>query len=166
MRASAVLISLALSAFTANAADRDFRDIVRAIADEYHTEPTHIPLMGLINTVAFVARPAGTKQLDIAVFENLNTQGREGARVAARIHQIVGASWKPFVEVRSTRNEETTLVYMRPEGHDCRLLVTSIERNEATVVELRLNPAALRRWLDNPAEHASNARSGADHSEP
>src|SRR4051794_27941385 len=110
MRAPAILIPLAFCAITANAADRDFRDIVRAIADEYHTEPTHIPLLGLINTVAFVVRPAGTKQLDLAVFENLNTEGHDEAKMAARIHDIVGASWKPFVEVRSTRKGETTLV--------------------------------------------------------
>ena len=158
MRAPVILISLAFCGLAANAADRDFKEIVRAIANEYHTEPTHIPLFGLINTVAFVAHPGGAKQLDLAIFENLKTGGHDNAQVAARIRQIVGVSWKPFIEVRSNKKGEgeITLIYMRPEGHDFRMLITAIEHDEATVVQLKLNPAALRRWIDNPVDQASD----------
>jgi hypothetical protein len=168
MRAPVILISLTLCGLAANAADRDFKEIVRAIANEYHTEPTHIPLLGLISTVTFVARPGGTKQLDLAVFENLKTEGHDGAKVAARIREIVGASWKPFVEVRSRKKgkEEITLIYMRPEGHDFRMLITAIEHDEATVVQLKLNRAAIRRWLDNPIDEASDSIPGAEHPQP
>ena len=48
------------------------------------------------------------------------------------------------------------LVYMRMEGSDCKFLVTSIEPNEATVVQLKLNPEALQKWLVSPRETAGH----------
>jgi hypothetical protein len=39
---------------------------------------------------------------------------------------------------------------MRPEGSDCRLLVVTVERHEAVVVQLQLNPEALQRYVMSP----------------
>lgn len=147
------LLLVVLSAMTAGAADREFRDIVQAISDHYHTRPTRIQFFGLVNAVTFVARPAGTSHIDLAVFEDL-----EGTMDAGQLRRIVGHGWKPFVQVVSHRKgqEETTLIYMRSEGRDTRLLITTIEHREATVVQLKLNVDALRRWMDDPGHMAWN----------
>ena len=152
------LITCVVASTAAHATDREFKDVVNAIADEFHTRPTHIPFFGLVNVVTFVARPAGTKHIDLAVFENLDSHDRDGRDLAQSIRRAVGGAWKPFVQVWSHHGgrEETVLVYMRLEGHDCRFLVTSIEPNEATVVELKLNPEALERWLMSPRESAGH----------
>lgn len=151
-----VLIACALAPAIAHATDREFKDVVEAISDEFHARPTHIPLMGLVNAVTFVARPAGTKHVAIAVFENLDSRDRDGRELAQSIRRAVGGAWKPFVQVWSRHGEETVLVYMRMEGRDCRLLVTSIEPSEATVVELKLNPEALQKWMVSPRESAGH----------
>ncbi len=152
------LLACTVACTAANATDREFKDIVTAISDEFHAQPTHIPLMGLVNFVTYVARPAGTRHIDIAVFENLDLHERAGRDMPQSIRRAVGASWKPFVQSYTHRSghEETTLVYIRMEGHDCRLLVTSVEPNEATVVELKLNPEALEKWLQQPRESAAH----------
>lgn len=141
-----------LGAVSAQAADREFTDVVRVISDEFHTRPTSIPMFGLVNVFTAVVHPAGTRHIDLAVFEHLNSRDRDGREVAESILSAVGRSWKPFVQVRSHRNghEETVLVYMRQQGHDWKLLVTAIERDEATVVQLLLNPDALARWMASP----------------
>lgn len=139
---------------TADAADPEFKDIVRAISDHYRTRPIRIPFFGLVNAVAFVARPAGTKHIDLAVFENLR-----GERIhPSSLDRIVGGAWKPFVRVHSNRSDETILIYMRPHGNDAKMLITTIERHEATVVQLKLNPEALQRWLDQPLRSAWDRR--------
>jgi hypothetical protein len=140
----------------AYAVDRDFKDIVSAIADEFRTQPTRIPLFGLVNGFMFMARPAGARHIDIAVFENLDHNLRRGRDLSQVVRDAVGRGWTPFIQVRSRRGhgEEVVFVYMRPEGKNCRLLVTSIEPDEATVVQLKLNPEALRRWVDTPREAA------------
>jgi hypothetical protein len=53
-------------------------------------------------------------------------------------------------------HEETTFVYMRMEGHDCKLLIANIESKEATVVQLQLNPEALQKWMVSPRESAAH----------
>ena len=73
-----------------------------------------------------------------------------------------------MIQVRSNRmgHAETTLVFMRGEKADVRLLVTAIEPREATVVELKVNPTALRRWLDHPSREMSSVQNVNDDSEP
>ncbi len=151
-------LACTLACTAAHATDREFKDIVTAISDEFHAKPTHIPLMGLVNMVTYVARPAGTKHIDIAVFENLDQNERSGADLAQSVRRAVGGSWRPFVQVYSHHpgHEETTFVYLRMEGHDCKLLVTNIESNEATVVQLQLNPEALQKWMLSPRESAEH----------
>lgn len=147
-----VVAACLLSAASTWAADREFTDVVRVISDEFHTRPTSIPLLGLVNVFAAAVHPAGAKHIDLAIFENLNSHDREGRNLPESILNAVGRSWKPFVQVRSHRNgrEETVLVYMRQEGKDWKLLVTAVEREEATVVQLRLNTDALARWMASP----------------
>ena len=156
------LIGVLLCGAAATAADREFKDIVRAISDEYHTKPLHIPLFGLVNTVVFVARPGGAKQLDLAVFEDLDTGSGGTVAFSERLRTIVGRSWQPFVHISSRHNgrEETTLIYMRPEGRDWKMLITTLEPHEATVVELKLSIDSVRRWMDDPVESADHRGDG------
>lgn len=151
-----VLFAGILASTVAHATDREFKDVVEAISDEFHTRPMHIPMFGLVNVVTFVARPAGTKHIDLAVFENLDTHVREGGDMVQSIRRAVGRSWKPFIQVRSRHGDETVLVYMRPEGKDCRLLITTIDAKEATIVQLRLNPEGLQKWIVMPRDSAGH----------
>lgn len=148
------VVLAALMAFPATlpAADREFNDVVRVISDQFHTRPLHIPLFGLVNTVAFIARPAGAKHIDLAIFEDLESRDRDGQPIAETIRHAVGDSWKPFVRVQTSRDgrNETVLVYMRAAGQDWKLLIASVEPREATVVQVKLNPEGLQRWLAAP----------------
>jgi hypothetical protein len=141
----------------ASAADREFRDVVDAISDRVHQRPMHIPMFGLVNFVTYIARPAGTKHIDLAVFEDIRGWGNSRA-LADSIRDAVGGAWKPFVQTRSA--DEVVFVYMRPVGNDCKLLVVSVERHEATVVQLELNPDALARWVTLPRESILHRKDG------
>jgi hypothetical protein len=161
-----IVIACTLGCPAALAVDREFNDIVQAISDEFRTRPTRIPLFGLVNAFTFVVRPAGASHIDLAVFDHLSVRRQDGRDLDQAIQRAVGRGWTPFVQVHSHRHgsDDVVLVYMRTEGHNCRLLVTSIERDEATVVQLKLNPEGLQRWISAPQESAHWAhrnRSGA-----
>lgn len=162
LRITLVMAAAAVAAMPMRAADREFKDVVETISEEFHTNPTHIPLFGLVNVVAFVARPAGTKHIDLAVFEHLDAGDRDGRDIAQAIQRAVGHAWKPFVRTISTHggHVETVFVYVRPDGHDCKFLVASIEPDEATVVQLKLNPDALAKWLNSPQMAAARKNWG------
>ena len=141
-----------LSCAVVQGAEREFDDIVRAISDELHTRPVHIPFFGLVNFATAVAHPAGVKHLDLAVFDNLDLDQHAAKGVAEAIRRSVGGKWRPFVQVRS--REETVIVYMEEDREDCRLLVTTVETGEVTLVEVKLNPEALQVWLKYPEKTA------------
>lgn len=149
---SAIAVACLLSAASLRAADREFSEVVGVISDEFHTRPTSIPLFGLVNVFTAAVRPAGTRHIDLAVFEHLSEHDCQGRNLTEALLNAVGRSWKPFVQVRSRRNghEETVLVYMRQQGNEWKLLVTAVERDEATVVQLLLNADALARWMASP----------------
>ena len=147
-----ILLTGLLLTATLSAADREFRDVVDSISNRVHARPLHIPFFGLVNMVTFVARPAGARHIDLAVWENLDCQMGDARELAASIKASVGGNWKPFVQARE--RGEVTFVYMRPEGNDWRLLVVSVERHEATVVQIQLNADGLERWVMVPREAA------------
>src|SRR5580658_2441983 len=96
-----------LSCAVVQGAERGFDEIVRAISDQFHTRPVHIPFFGLVNAATFVARPAGVKHLDLAVFENLDVDN-EGERGIAKAILTTDGGWRPFVKVHG--HTETILV--------------------------------------------------------
>jgi hypothetical protein len=150
-----VTASWMLSCAVLQGADHGFDAIVRAVSNEFHTRPTHIPLFGLVNFATFVAHPAGVKHLNLAVFENLDLDENTAKDLAEAIRSV-DDGWRPFVRV--VGHAETVLVYMTQDRNDCRLLVAAIENSEVTIVELKLNPEALQVWLREPkAAAARNA---------
>jgi hypothetical protein len=138
---------------TASAADREFKDVVAAISEEFQTKPMHIPLMGLVNGFIKVAHPAGTKQLDVAIFDDLDASKGSGRNLAESVRRAVGRWMQPVVQDRETRNgqDQTTLVYMFEKGKDANVLTVIIERDEAIVTEVRLNPEAMQKWTSSPS---------------
>ena len=124
-------------------ADRGFDDIVRAISNQFHTRPLHIPFFGLVNVATFVAHPDDHSAGDLAEA----IRRADGDRL-------------PFVRVRG--HAETILVYMAEERGDCRLLVLTVEAGEVTVVELKLNPKAIEAWLREPIGKANRVEPNSE----
>src|SRR5580692_12336393 len=133
MRSVPVFALCLLGASLAQAADREFTEVVHVISDEFHTRPMSIPMFGLVNIFTAAVHPAGTRHIDLAIFEHLDSHDRDGRNLSESILNAVGRSWRPFVQVRSRRDghEENVFVYMRQEGKDWKLLVTAIQRDEA-----------------------------------
>jgi hypothetical protein len=152
-------IALLLSCAILQAADRGFDDIVRAVSDEFHARPVHIPFFGLVNFTVSVAHPAGVKHLDLAVFDNINIDQHAERDLAGAIRSA-GSDWLPFVRVRD--RGETTLLYMTPEQKDCKLLVVTFTGGELTLVQLRLNPEAIQALLRRPEKPVYRPASRAE----
>ena len=155
MRPVRVLAACVLTGQLLCAGEGEFKDIVHSISREYNTRPIHIPLFGLVNVFLFTVRPAGARHLDVAVFENLDTNHFPGRDFQMVLNNAT-AGWAPFVRVTSHRKGawEQTFIYMRQDGKNCRLLLTALEPKEATVIHIKLNPDAVQRWLNEPHRSA------------
>jgi len=153
-----------LSCAVVQGAERGFDDIVRAVSDQLHARPVHIPFFGLVNFATSMAHPAGVKHLDLAVFDDLDLDEHAVKGVAEAVRKSVGGRWKPFVQVRS--RTDTVIVYMQEDRADYKLLVTTVETGEVTLVEVKLNPEGLQVWLNDPEKTALHHGGGWEESQP
>ncbi len=148
MRGAGFACIVALAANTASAADHEFKDVVRAISDEFHTKPMHIPLMGLVNGFMKVAHPVGAKHVDIAIFQDIDYGEGSAETAVASIRHAIGA-WQPYVTTRN-RQGETVMIYMREVGKDADVLTVTAQHHELVITEARVDPVKLSSFLSSP----------------
>ncbi len=132
----------------------EFDWLVREFSRQSAVKPTHIPFFGLARFAVTVGHPAGTSELNLAVFEDVNLAPR---RFSQLTDAAVGSSWKPMIRVRSSSGESTN-IYVQENGKDLRALVTVLDGTDATFVELRIKPEALLKFID---EHGGSGEHGA-----
>ena len=155
-------IALALLLLTAPMfARNDFDDLVRSMESQYGKKKVYIPMLGFANFLVKIARPAGTSDFKLAVFEDVDHGRHPEAEDLDRRFRPSG--WKPFVKVVSKAGRERVHIYARESGRDHELLIATFERHEAVLVRVRVNAERLARWVNNPVVMAkSRGRSDAD----
>jgi hypothetical protein len=138
------------------AGDWEFDRIVNAIETHYGTKRTHIPFMGLANFAVMVAHPAGTSGFKLAVFEDLKSSREDQMELDRFMNGISGGGLQPLIRVHSRRERESTYIFMGEAGKSTKVLIATFERNEATVVEVKVNMDTLLRMINQP-EHAGKS---------
>jgi hypothetical protein len=122
----------------------EFDWLVREFSRETGAKRTNIPFFGVVRFAVAVGHPAGTSQLNLALFEHANF---DPPRFSELTDSLVGTAWKPIVRVRS-RHGESTNIYAQQNQKDLRLLITSLDNSEATFVQLQVRPEVLIRFVD------------------
>jgi len=147
MRLLALVLAASAAAF---GADRDFDRLVKAVESHLGAKRTNIPLLGAANFFVKAARPEGVAGFNLAVFENLRPLAREDGGELDRIMAEASAGLHPLVRVRSNRNREWTYIYTGDAGKITTMLIATFERNQATIVEVKLSMDALVKALKEP----------------
>src|SRR5258706_11378237 len=138
------------------AGDWEFDHIVKAIESHYGVKRTHIPFMGLASFAIQIAHPAGTSGFKLAVFEDLKSSREDQVNLDRLMNSISGHGLQPLVRTHSRRNSESTYIFMGDEGKSTKVLIATFERNQATVVEVKVNMDTLLRMINQP-EHAGKS---------
>jgi len=138
--------------FFALAKGKGFKDVVKHIETNYGAKKVRIPLLGLANFAVKLIRPAGVKGFKLAVFEDQNFSAREGAAsFDAVMREAYNKDWRPMVQINSKRNGAShTFIYVKSSGKDVQFALAVLEDREAVVVEVKFNPDAAARFLENP----------------
>ncbi len=156
-----VLALLTLALATVPAARDDFDSVVKTIEQFYHVKHQSIPLLAragikAVSTAAKIKggdykRLAEAGSVKIAFFENQEFDSRGSiATFKASLNGSVGDTWTPLVQTLSPKEEEQTYVYLRNAGEKFNVLVVTIERHEASVVQVNLRPDVLAELLKDP----------------
>jgi hypothetical protein len=137
-----LVLSATISCSSLDAGEFDW--MVREISRESGAKPIHIPFFGLARFAVGVAHPAGTSDLHLAVFENVDLAPE---RFSIVIDSVAGDLWKPMVRVRERRGESTN-IYLQESGKDLRLLIGNFDGGDATLIQVKLRPEQLMKFVD------------------
>src|SRR5579864_844959 len=131
----------------------DFGKIVHHIEANYHVHRQHRWVMGLAGFTVKVWHIAGVKSFKGAIFEN---QPFVNAASDTRFDEVVRAAmdsgWQPLVQSWDRHTGERTYVYAQEvsskKGSDMKLLVVSLESNEAVVLQVKVDPVKLNDFIE------------------
>src|SRR5213592_4619227 len=155
-------IAVALTLPIGTRADRDgFNDAVKLIEQFYHVKHQNIPLlaragMKAVKTAAKIRggeykKIAEAGSVRVAFFEEQTFDSRgEIATFKRLVQQSLASEWSPLVQTLSAKSEEQSYVYVRDAGKNFHVLVITIEKHDATVIEATVAPQMLAELLRDP----------------
>jgi len=170
--------ALALSVTIGARADRDgFNDAVKLIEQFYHVKHQNIPLLARagMKAVKTAARIRGGQykklaeagSVRVAFFEEQTFDSRgQIAGFKTAMQNALANEWSALVQTLAPKAEEQTYVYVRDAGKNFHVLVITIERKEATVIQATLAPQILAELLKNPDEMGKALTDEATTSDP
>ena len=149
--------------FSSEAKGDDFGAAVKIIEQFYNVKHKSLPFlaragMKVANTAARLSggdrkRIAELGSVKVAFFEDqdFSSHGRVGA-FKASINNTLIRSWSPLVQTVSAKDEEQNYIYLREAKEKFQVLVVTIDRRDAVVVQATINPDTLARLMQNPEE--------------
>jgi hypothetical protein len=143
-----LLLTFVISAPATARAD-DFDAVVKNVRAVCGGKKVRIPFLGLAGFATKIVRPAGVKSFKLAVFEDLTRTG-DVSGLGAAIGHSLGPGWRPLIRIRSGRGAEQTHVYVREAGDNLKLMIVTLDGDQATVIRAKVNPEALARFARDP----------------
>jgi len=173
-----LVIALALAIPLTASADRDdFSAVVKAIEHFYHVKHQTLPLLAragvkAVRTAAKIRggeykRIAEAGSIRVAFFEDqtFNSRGNIAA-FKASIQRTLSQNWSALVQTLAPKDEEQTYIYVRDTGQKFHVLVITIEKQEATVVQASVSPQAFADLMKSPNDMGKALTDEATTSDP
>lgn len=133
-----------------HAKGNEYKSVVKHLKTKYKAKKVKIPFMWLARLAVKVVRPAGVKSFSMTVFEDLNfSRDTLDAEMQAVMRNSMSAEWSPIFRVRS-REGQQAYMYMRESGDNVRIMLVTIDKNQAAVIRAKFDPEKLIEFIDNP----------------
>ncbi|MFN0085640.1 MAG: VWA domain-containing protein [Blastocatellia bacterium] len=149
-----IAIALLIGPFSeVQAKGKGFKEVVKHIETRYRARKTRIPMLGLANFAVKLIRPAGVKGFKLAVFEDQDFLARPelASSFGEVMREAYNKEWTPLVRMNSRREGGARVViFSKYTGKDVEFAVASLGDREAVVLEVKFNPDAAARFLENP----------------
>lgn len=148
--AGIVAAGLVLAVLPSQARADDFGKIVHSIESNYHVHRNYRFVMGFAGLVVKCTGGfAGVRGFKGALFENQRLFASNPDSSLDDVVQSAGEhGWQPVVKSYSRRHNEHNYIYARQEGKDLKLLIVSVEPSEAVVIQVKINPDKLARFIE------------------
>jgi hypothetical protein len=138
-----------------------FTDAVKMIEQFYHVRHQNIPLLAragikAVRTAAKIRggdykRLAEAGSVRVAFFEDQNFDSRgQIASFKQSMQATLAGAWSPLVQTLAPRDEEQTYIFIRDAADKFHVLVVTIERHDATVIQATVSPEILAQLMKDP----------------
>ena len=148
----AVILISVLSG-SVRAGDNSFSSVVRHIKSNYRAKQQgFFGAMMLARFAVRVMRPAGVKNFKVVLLKDLDFSdqpGRSEFQAAAR--QVISNEWQPMVQYNSIKQNQYTHVYYTQEKDNVKLLVVTLQKDQAVIVQAKFSPEKLSKFIDDPS---------------
>jgi hypothetical protein len=128
--------------------------VIKALENDLGVRHTHIPMLGAAMFVGKVATGFRMPGVKLAIFENETLSECSPAVVEHSLQTALGPNWSPFVRSTSNERDEQNWIYIGGEGKKLELFIATVERNELTLVEVKMTDRNIRRWISDTDEMA------------
>lgn len=129
---------------------KGFDAITKHLKLRYQARKKSIPFLGLAKFGIRLIKPAGVKSINVSLFENLKYTGQlSDSELSSLMRDSLSEEWQPLLSLRH-RDGDQIYIYAAEEGKDVKLAVLSINQTEAVLARVKLDPDALRRFMENP----------------
>jgi hypothetical protein len=153
-RFSISVVMLTLAPVASLAGDESFSSVVKHIKSSYHAKQQgFFGAMMLARFAVKIVKPAGVKNFKLVLLRDLDYSEAPEPR-SAQFHSFIQSKidpiWTPLVQYSSPREKQWTYVYVTREKEDVKILVVTLQRKDAVVLQTKFSPAKLVEFMNNP----------------
>ncbi|HKR12003.1 MAG TPA: hypothetical protein VJT15_08105 [Pyrinomonadaceae bacterium] len=152
-------LALLLPAAVVQAEGDDFNSVVKLIEQFYGVKHQGIPIlakagMKVATTAAKIKggtakRIAEAGSIKLAVFED-QAFDKGFTQFRTSLNAAMNQSWTPLIQTLSAGGEDQAYIFLREAGDKFHVLVITIARRDATVVQATLSPKNLALLMKDP----------------
>ncbi len=154
VRLSIIVALLTLAPVASLAGDESFSSVVKQIKSNYHAKQQgFFGAMMLARFAVKLIKPAGVKNFKVVLLRDLDYAEAPSPRNGefhAFIQSKIDPIWTPLVQYSSPREKQWTYVYVTREKEDVKLLVVTLQQNDAVVLQTKFSPEKLVEFMNNP----------------
>jgi hypothetical protein len=98
-------------------------------------------------------KPAGVKNFKLVYLKDLD-YSEAPSPTTGQFHSFIQSKidprWTPLVQYSSPRERQWTYVYIARENDDVKVLVVTLQKQDAVVLQTKFSPAKLVEFMNNP----------------
>lgn len=152
-----LLFAIILAGFAGQPAianDNSFSSVVKHIESQYNGKR-----QGTYGGVTFgrflvkMIKPAGVKNFKVVIFKTVefpDGSPSRGMKFHAGVRTLINKEWTPLVQYSSPAERQWTYVYAHYLTKDVKVLVVTLQKEQAFVVQTKFSPEKLIEFMNNP----------------
>ncbi|HKA17127.1 MAG TPA: hypothetical protein VKN18_02320 [Blastocatellia bacterium] len=153
-RLSITVTLLTLAPTAALAGDESFSSVVKHIKSNYHgKQQGFFGAMMVARFAVKMIKPAGVKNFKLVYLKDLD-YSEAPSPTTGQFHSFIQSKidprWTPLIQYSSPRERQWTYVYITRENDDVKVLVVTLQKQDAVVLQTKFSPAKLVEFMNNP----------------